>query len=89
LRSYVEVREYLSAANFCIGEPVDPSTDISGQYEFEIPYIPTNQTGSITITFDQDFFQKCFEWRIVTEGTFNTGQNCSTSTPWQVHSIFD
>lgn len=86
IRSYIEVREYVSS-EFCESGTTD--SGFFGQYEFDIPYIPTNQTGSITIRFDQDFFKKCFEWRIVTEGVFANNQTCFRATEWQFHSIFD
>ena len=86
ISSQVEVREY-PFSNFCINQ--NPSGQAT-TYTFNIPDVINNPTGTLSLTFGQDFQQKCFEWRIVSNGAIANGSNltpCQSVSNWVFFSL--
>ncbi len=86
--STLEIREYPNFS-FCLDQIPSGAPEI---YTFPIPDLNNNPIGTFTATFGQDFFRRCFEWRIVTTGIITDSSDgstsaCATNTSWNLFRI--
>jgi len=85
-KSRIEIREYKSS-QFCIDQTTGP---LYGSYSFNIPNVIENPIGTLSVTVNEDYFKKCFEWRIFTYSKYKDEDGnfgyCENYTEWQYHS---